>query len=593
VSDPRATASRNTHSVGFTTRLVTISAITPDGTTAITVDRFGNEVRVPMLFQRAKGALPAPGEQWLIAQDITNSWSFAAIMTTSAAPFTNPVVSNGNTGNSSGQSSGTSGIPGSLIAPGSIGALQLASLAFGTNIIVDPQFTSEAFNQDRLADPALAGMWELTSPDAVASGTSICVLPLMPSNLVPLYLNPGEQYYLAVQVDLSAGSATAGIQFEFNNGSVLGPDSALSPGPNTVAQLVTIPSGVVSGYVRLVVSGLGSGATATFTSPTCYITAGPDQLQENSVTANALAANSVTAAAIAADAITAASIAAGAVTAAAIAAGAVTAASIAAGAVTAASIAAGAVTATAIQAGTVVAGIVDGTMIEGAQFVAYGSSGEILVYSGTPGSGDLIGSWSAASGSDGNGNPYPAGLAIGEASQPQIILVPVSGNAAEVQFTVPSLSLSNVPNLASGPSGTAGNLLLSGPALAASGDEDWVQIGLYSNNGSGSMSSCAFNTINTDGTPTTQGYYNADGWVFNSVQTLNLDMALPTGYSGDYPGSSSSTGEWTGTWSTGNELPFDENTGSSWATGERNYINNLVWVVNQMLAAMVNRKLFG
>jgi hypothetical protein len=383
VGAPRQTVSPNTQSVGFSTRLVTITAITPDGSTAITVDKTGTEVRVPLLIQRSKGALPAVGEQWLVAQDITASYSFAAIASTTPSPFTSPDVSNGST-QSGGGIPGSSIAPGSLtgvqIAPQSISALNLASLAFGTNIILDPQFSNPLINANRLADPGVEGTWAISSPDATASGTHIAILPLMPSDLVPLYVNHGEQYYVSVNIALSAGSGvTAGIQFAFNNGSFLGPDVSLSPGANTVAQMVTIPSGVVSAYVRILVSGLTGTETAEFSTPVCYISAGPNQIQAGAVTANSLAANSVTASAIAANS------------------------------VTAAAIAAGSVTAVAISAGTIVAGIVNGTTISGAQFVAYGSTGELLIYSSTPASGNLIASISATGGTDGFGNVYVAG----------------------------------------------------------------------------------------------------------------------------------------------------------------------------------------
>jgi hypothetical protein len=386
VGAPKQTISPNTQSVGFSSRLVEVNAITPDGTIAITTDiKLGIEVRVPMLFQRSKGVLPAVGEKWLVAQDITSSYSFAAIMSTTDAPFTSDVVSNGNVGGG-----GSGGIPGSAIAPGSvtgtqlapysIGALNLAAAAFGTNIILDPQFTNIGIDENRLADPGTKGTWNIASPDATASGTALATLALMPSDLVPLYVNQGEQYYLAVQADLSAGSGvTAGIQFFFDNGSFLGPGPTLNVGANTIAQLVTIPPGVASAYVRLFADGLTGSETVTFSSPVCYITQGPNQLQAGAVTANSIAANAVTANAIAANAITAASIAAGAVTAA------------------------------SIQAGTVVAGIVNGTTISGAQFVAYGTTGEILIYSGTPASGNLIASISASAGTDGFGNAYQAG----------------------------------------------------------------------------------------------------------------------------------------------------------------------------------------
>ena len=82
---------------------------------------------------------------------------------------------------------------------------------------------------------------------------------------------------------------------------------------------------------------------------------------------------------------------------------------IASGAITASLIAANTITAGQLAAGIVYAGIVDATTITGAQFVAVGSSGEILAYSSTPASGNLIASVSAANGTDAHGNAYLAG----------------------------------------------------------------------------------------------------------------------------------------------------------------------------------------
>lgn len=83
-----------------------------------------------------------------------------------------------------------------------------------------------------------------------------------------------------------------------------------------------------------------------------------------------------------------------------------------AGTITATQIAANTITASQIAAGIIIAGVVNGTTISGAQIIAFGSSGQFLVYSGTPASGNLIGSWSGASGTDAQGNAYPAGLAV-------------------------------------------------------------------------------------------------------------------------------------------------------------------------------------
>jgi hypothetical protein len=85
---------------------------------------------------------------------------------------------------------------------------------------------------------------------------------------------------------------------------------------------------------------------------------------------------------------------------------------ITAGSITATEIQAATITASQIAAGIVIAGVVDGTVIQGATIIADGTSGEILVYSGTPALGNLIGSWSGASGSDTPGNTFPAGLAV-------------------------------------------------------------------------------------------------------------------------------------------------------------------------------------
>jgi hypothetical protein len=71
---------------------------------------------------------------------------------------------------------------------------------------------------------------------------------------------------------------------------------------------------------------------------------------------------------------------------------------------------AGTLVASLFAAGIIIAGIVNGTTISGATLVADGTSGEILVYSGTPATGNLIGSWSGAAGTDGDSNSYPLGI---------------------------------------------------------------------------------------------------------------------------------------------------------------------------------------
>jgi hypothetical protein len=107
---PKATASPNTNSVGVTTKLVAITGLTADGVTAICTDKSGYEYRVPLLYQRAKGVLPAVGDQWMISQDVLPSWSFLMFMGSSAAAYQ---------------------IPGAALADSAVGSAQLAAGAVG------------------------------------------------------------------------------------------------------------------------------------------------------------------------------------------------------------------------------------------------------------------------------------------------------------------------------------------------------------------------------------------------------------------------------------------------------------------------------
>jgi hypothetical protein len=69
--------------------VVTVSAITDDGLTAICTDRTGVEVRVPLFWQRAKGFLPQVGENWLVSQDV-GQWTFQLFLGTDAGQFPVP-----------------------------------------------------------------------------------------------------------------------------------------------------------------------------------------------------------------------------------------------------------------------------------------------------------------------------------------------------------------------------------------------------------------------------------------------------------------------------------------------------------------------
>jgi hypothetical protein len=83
---PRQPVNAAGTSVGFTAKLVTVQSISPDGKTAVAVDRQHTQVNLPMMVQRSKGLLPAVGETWMATQEL-GSWTFAAIVAQSPSQF--------------------------------------------------------------------------------------------------------------------------------------------------------------------------------------------------------------------------------------------------------------------------------------------------------------------------------------------------------------------------------------------------------------------------------------------------------------------------------------------------------------------------
>jgi hypothetical protein len=166
----------------------------------------------------------------------------------------------------------------------------------------------------------------------------------------------------------------------------------------------------------------------------------------------------------------------------------------------------GSVTAALIAAGTIVAGIVNGTTITGAQIVADGTSGDFLVYSGTPAAGNLVASISPTSGTDGFGNPYTGpGLGIyGISGNTFKIFLGSQGNIPILRFFTNAAFEQASANIASGTVGASATLqmeaLFSGPQGSTTGAKDWAQLQLFSNNQGGSANAgLALNYIDTTG----------------------------------------------------------------------------------------------
>lgn len=221
----------------------------------------------------------------------------------------------------------------------------------------------------------------------------------------PFNAVPGVQYLLTAWVYTAQTSVVLGFDWQNSSHALLssGTTSVTVPANTwTLATVVlTSPSSTAYAVPRIAPAD-GAGHALYFESILALPQVPGSLIQAGTITATQIAANTITAAQIAASTITASQIAANTITA----------AQIAANTITASQIASGTITAGLLAAGIVKAGIVDSTTISGATIVADGTSGEILVYSGTPASGNLIGSWSGAAGTDASGNPYSGNLEV-------------------------------------------------------------------------------------------------------------------------------------------------------------------------------------
>lgn len=158
------------------------------------------------------------------------------------------------------------------LGPAAVNAVNVAANMFGLNMIADPTFSSSALNALRAASPT-SGTWTLGSGTAeVTQSNHTAVLYLTPPS--GLWLNPGEQYYLSVEVTASAATGVAcgiGIENTAMSSSVNQTNDFAAAGTVAVSGVVTIPSGFgASGFIRLTVTGSSTdAATVTFANPVC------------------------------------------------------------------------------------------------------------------------------------------------------------------------------------------------------------------------------------------------------------------------------------------------------------------------------------
>jgi hypothetical protein len=138
-------------------------------------------------------------------------------------------------------------------------------------------------------------------------------------------------------------------------------------------------------------------------------------------------------------------------------------------------ISANTITAAELAAGIIYAGIVNGTIVEASQFIAQGTQGEFLAYTGAAALGNLLASVSGAGGTDAQGNSFLQGIsfygaAVGATIAAQVLTLGLAGGDLGIiwealtgaAYTPPGISGQNT-------SGSAGNGIFfqSGQATSA------------------------------------------------------------------------------------------------------------------------------
>jgi hypothetical protein len=159
----------------------------------------------------------------------------------------------------------------------------------------------------------------------------------------------------------------------------------------------------------------------------------------------------------------------------------------------------GSITASMIAAGIVIAGIIDGTTVNAETYTAYGTQGEVLVYAGIPTTGNLIGSWAAAPGTDAYSNTYPAGLVIADESGSAVQLVG-NANVAFGMSTTIAGSLESSVALSSVDTNQVVPAILASLVLGAIGSTGKQSTALTSPIGSGTGAAMILEAQNDAGT---------------------------------------------------------------------------------------------
>jgi hypothetical protein len=187
-------------------------------------------------------------------------------------------------------------------------------------------------------------------------------------------------------------------------------------------------------------------------------------------------------------------------------------------------IAAGTVSADQLESGITVPGIINGTVIEGAQLIGTGSNGEILAYNGTPAAGNMLISVSGASFTDAEGNDVRAGFTAygSDGGFASIEINPDGAGFTDTRFLMQPAYAATVTNLTQPPQ-VVSQVQNQGEANAYA----WLGIasGMTSNGAAGYIS---VTTTAQDGSTT--GAVNLgtidDEDTFTSAFTVDVDGAV-------------------------------------------------------------------
>ena len=155
-------------------------------------------------------------------------------------------------------------------------------------------------------------------------------------------------------------------------------------------------------------------------------------------------------------------------------------------------------------------------------------------YSPAPGAGNLIFSLSAVAGTDEYGNTYPQGLSVGAGAGPQIILMPIDNAAAVIQFPMTTPALSQPATITSEIANSVNEfsaLVISGPAVAIGGEQDYVSLTMWGDPGNGEGAHMDFGWSDSldGGSDIIIATMNSSGFMFNGPIVVDeTSTASPT-----------------------------------------------------------------